>query len=49
MLTCKQGTTLLNDFKKASKSRAVLAERPLIERIRQRLWSWLDRLVINFL
>lgn len=24
-------------------------QRPLLERIRQRLWGWLDRLVINFL
>ena len=27
----------------------VWQQRPLIQRIRQRLWGWLDRLAINFL
>lgn len=41
--------SMLNDFKESIEiTEQTWQERPLIERIRQRLWGWLDRVVINF-
>lgn len=41
---------MLNDFNESIEiTEQAWHARPLIERIRQRLWGWLDRLAINFL
>lgn len=42
--------SMLRDFQDSLEiTEQVWRERPLIQRIRQRLWGWLDRLTINFL
>lgn len=41
---------LLNDFEQSIEiTEETWQQRPLLERVRQRLWGWMDRVVINFL
>ncbi|HKM37314.1 MAG TPA: phospholipase D-like domain-containing protein [Thiopseudomonas sp.] len=41
---------LINDFEQSIEiTEETWRQRPLFERVRQRLWGWMDRVVINFL